>query len=109
VSISPVRLRMPADSQRTPAVLPTLLAEVTVPEDHYIDPTTSTPFPRTLTSPSGTLQLVGTGVRTVSFLAIKVYAVGFYVDQKALKDIKDGKVPGWKVRRKQFYDLGKAS
>lgn len=28
---------------------------------------------------------MGTGVRTVSFLSIKVYAVGFYVDEKTLE------------------------
>ena len=55
-------------------------------KSHYLDPTTQTPFPSSIISPKGrTLKLVGTGVRTVSFLSIKVYAVGFYVDQQTLE------------------------
>lgn len=46
----------------------------------------------------GTLQLVGSGVRVVSFLAIRVYAVGFYADVRALQEIREGKIEGWKVR-----------
>lgn len=62
----------------------------------YVDPTTSTPFPVSMTSPTGaTLTLVGTGVRTVSFLSIKVYAVALYVDERSMKDVKDGKIMGW--------------
>lgn len=51
-----------------------------------MDPSTQTPFPTTLLSPTGAvLKLQGTGVRTVSFLSIKVYAVGFYCDERTLK------------------------
>ncbi|KAM0793265.1 hypothetical protein ACM66B_000727 [Microbotryomycetes sp. NB124-2] len=51
----------------------------------YIDPTSKTPFPTHLQSPTGKrLVLVGTGVRTVSFLAIKVYAGAVYVEEHAL-------------------------
>jgi hypothetical protein len=39
----------------------------------------------------------GTTVRTVSFLSIKVYAVGFYVDERSMKEIAEGKLVGWKV------------
>jgi len=49
-----------------------------------IDPATSIEFPTTLTIPSKVplpkFSLVGVGVRTVSFLGIKVYSVGFYAD-----------------------------
>ncbi|KAM6494013.1 Chalcone isomerase, partial [Amanita muscaria] len=49
-----------------------------------VDPATSIAFPKTLTIPAKTklptLSLVGVGVRTVSFLRIKVYSVGFYAD-----------------------------
>ncbi|GAA5835247.1 hypothetical protein JCM11251_006658 [Rhodosporidiobolus azoricus] len=64
---------------------------------HYIDPTTKTPFPHTLSSPQdGTrLRLVGTGVRTVSILSIKVYAVAFYVSERELEQAKAGKIAGW--------------
>lgn len=49
---------------------------------HYSeDPATDVVFPTTLELP-GTpkLSLLGLGVRTVSFLGIKVYSVGFYAD-----------------------------
>lgn len=65
--------------------------------EKYLDPTTKTPFPRQLESPSGTLKLMGTGVRVVSFFAVQVYTVGFYVDEKVLKEIKEGKIQGWEV------------
>lgn len=49
-----------------------------------VDPATSIEFPATLRIPSNitipTMTLVGLGVRTVSFLGIKVYSVGFYAD-----------------------------
>jgi hypothetical protein len=49
-----------------------------------VDPATSITFPKTMRIPSNIgippLTLVGVGVRTVSFLGIKVYSVGFYVD-----------------------------
>lgn len=45
------------------------------------DPATDVEFPKTLKLP-GTpeLTLLGLGVRTVSFLGIRVYSVGFYAD-----------------------------
>jgi hypothetical protein len=48
---------------------------------HSEDPATDVVFPTTLELP-GTpkLSLLGLGVRTVSFLRIKVYSVGFYAD-----------------------------
>ncbi|KZP00935.1 hypothetical protein CALVIDRAFT_217563 [Calocera viscosa TUFC12733] len=43
-------------------------------------------FPQTLPHPSGaTLTLVGKGIRTVTFLRIKVYDVGLYVDLSATR------------------------
>ncbi|GAA5976783.1 hypothetical protein JCM11641_000870 [Rhodosporidiobolus odoratus] len=82
-----------------PELLPalTLLHADAPPSTHtYVDPTTSTPFPSTLVSPDGTtLRLAGTGVRTVSFLSIRVYAVGFYVSQKEFELAKAGKIAGW--------------
>ncbi|GAA5846559.1 hypothetical protein JCM5353_005354 [Sporobolomyces roseus] len=77
--------------------LPVVHADAPPPAGTYLDPTTKTPFPSTLTSPEGVkLELVGTGVRTVSFLSIKVYAVGFYVSKKELEQAKGGKLEGWK-------------
>ncbi|SCV67131.1 BQ2448_5777 [Microbotryum intermedium] len=64
----------------------------------YKDPTTSTVFPRYIESShnSGTrLKLVGTGVRTVSFLNVQVYTAAFYVDDKVLQRL--AQIPGgWK-------------
>ena len=49
-----------------------------------VDPATSIAFPNQLRiqskTPLPTLTLVGVGVRTVSFIGIKVYSVGFYAD-----------------------------
>lgn len=39
------------------------------------------------------LALVGLGVRTVSFLKMKVYSAGFYVDDYTLKRLKS--LPIW--------------
>lgn len=53
-------------------------------EEFEIDPGTSIAFPKTLQIPSKfplpKLSLVGVGTRTVSFLGLKVYSVGFYAD-----------------------------
>ncbi|TFK23085.1 hypothetical protein FA15DRAFT_688054 [Coprinopsis marcescibilis] len=52
--------------------------------DRITDPATSIEFPKAISVQAKTkippLQLVGLGVRTVSFLGIKVYSVGFYAD-----------------------------
>jgi len=49
-----------------------------------VDTATNIQFPKTITVPATVkippLSLVGVGVRTVSFLGIKVYSVGFYAD-----------------------------
>ncbi|ORY75626.1 chalcone-flavanone isomerase-domain-containing protein [Leucosporidium creatinivorum] len=77
-----------------PAVIPEAHAESEPSLNYYIDPNTSTPFPTSITSPDGVkLALVGTGVRTVSFLGIKVYAGGFYVEEAVLKNLS--KVEGF--------------
>lgn len=76
------------------AVLPVAHAEEPASQDTYLDPTSSIPFPVTITTPSGKkLKLVGTGVRTVSFLGIKVYTGGFYVDEATLARLSS--IPGF--------------
>lgn len=49
-----------------------------------VDPSTSITFPKTMRIPSRVpipdLSLIGVGVRTVSFLRVKVYSVAFYAD-----------------------------
>ncbi|KAF8559343.1 hypothetical protein OG21DRAFT_1503250 [Imleria badia] len=57
--------------------------------DVVVDPATSVEFPKQLRVPSKfpqlPLSLLGVGVRTVSFLGINVYSVGFYADLTKLK------------------------
>ncbi|KAF8213421.1 chalcone-flavanone isomerase-domain-containing protein [Mycena galopus ATCC 62051] len=52
--------------------------------DSVVDPDSGITFPRTIRVPgqfkSGPLELIGLGVRTVSFLGIQVYSIGFYAD-----------------------------
>lgn len=69
-----------------------LLAKVTP-----VDTDTSIPFPLRLqlTAHVPPLSLVGLGVRKVSFLRVKVYSVGFYVDERALAQLDH--VPGFAV------------
>ncbi|KAA1468530.1 hypothetical protein DENSPDRAFT_472012 [Dentipellis sp. KUC8613] len=59
-------------------------APVTIEEEVFVDKATDISFPTTLRIPSKTplptYTLLGAGVRTVSFLGIKVYSVGFYAD-----------------------------
>ncbi|KAL4071668.1 chalcone-flavanone isomerase-domain-containing protein [Scleroderma yunnanense] len=68
--------------QHTPTIH--LDAAAAAVEDTESDPATSITFPKTLRIPSKfplpTFTLVGVGVRTVSFLGLKVYSVGFYAD-----------------------------
>ncbi|KAK9894287.1 hypothetical protein P389DRAFT_105518 [Cystobasidium minutum MCA 4210] len=57
----------------------------------HLDPDTSIPFPATIKpieSSSGDLKLIGLGVRTVSFLRVKVYSAGAYFLEKALDGLK---------------------
>lgn len=75
--------------------------------EQYVDPSTGIPFARLLRSPLAPhsalisaqgplLELVGTGVRTVSFLGIRVYTVGFYVEKRQLDLIRQGRAShGW--------------
>ncbi|GJE87738.1 chalcone isomerase-like protein [Phanerochaete sordida] len=52
--------------------------------DETIDPASGIAFPNTLKiqskAPLPTYELIGAGVRTVSFLGIRVYSIGFYAD-----------------------------
>lgn len=79
-----------------------LLAEAALPGPStqvFVDPTTSTPFPHRLVAPDGKthLRLVGTGVRTVSFLNIRVYTAAFYVSEPELDAALAGKLAGWEA------------
>merc|ERR1712093_900000 len=56
----------------------------------HLDPDTSMAFPASLSTPntSGALELVGLGVRVVSFLRVQVYSVGAYFSPLALNKVK---------------------
>ena len=83
-------------SPSSPVAAQPLYADAPPPVGVHLDPTTKTPFPTRLTSPDGTpLRLVGTGVRTVSFLAVKVYAVAFYASERELDLARKGQLAGW--------------
>ncbi|WWD06472.1 hypothetical protein V865_004562 [Kwoniella europaea PYCC6329] len=62
-----------------------------------VDPDTNIQFPldlsSTLSTPSPILSLVGLGVRKVSFLRVKVYSAGFYLDEVAIQDLHN--IQGW--------------
>ena len=63
--------------------------EICQPCPTLVDPATSVEFPKQLRVPSKfplpPHSLLGVGVRTVSFLGIHVYSVGFYADLTAPK------------------------
>jgi len=63
------------------------------------DPETSTPFPLSLNllTPTPPLTLIGLGVRKVSFLRVKVYSAGFYLEESALRGLDN--IEGWHVRQ----------
>ncbi|KAK1922431.1 chalcone-flavanone isomerase-domain-containing protein [Papiliotrema laurentii] len=60
-----------------------------------LDPSTEIVFPLHLdpATPGPLLRLVGLGVRTVSFLRVKVYSVGFYLEEAQTRYLKE--IPGW--------------
>jgi len=68
-----------------------------------VDPATFIAFPTTLRLPSKVplpnFTLIGVGVRTVSFLGIKVYSVGFYADLEN----PNLKVSGFRLGRPEHY------
>ncbi|UZJ52617.1 hypothetical protein CBS101457_001937 [Exobasidium rhododendri] len=76
-----------------------------------VDASTSQSFPIILPTPTTTLpttcnelRLIGLGVRTVSFLRVKVYVAGLYVDSNALKRLEN--IEGWKGYEKDWMMKG---
>ena len=67
-----------------------------------VDTDTDTPFPLALSilTPTPALTLVGLGVRKVSFLRVKVYSAGFYLEDSVLGKLDS--VEGWHVSRTLF-------
>lgn len=66
-----------------------------------LDPSTGQPLPVSISVPqdvfsngSEELRLIGLGVRTVTFLSVRVYVAGLYVDAKAIDALKSS--PDWK-------------
>ncbi|KAJ9124217.1 hypothetical protein QFC22_001015 [Naganishia vaughanmartiniae] len=114
-SILPERLTVYADSERTSPILDLSNAK----DAFVVDPATSISFPQTLKSlalPGSSLSLVGLGVRTVSFLRVKVYSAGFYLEDSALqslrnqaewKHLRDGFTRALLARQKRAVQEGK--
>jgi hypothetical protein len=48
-----------------------------------------------LDAPTASMTLVGLGVRTVSFLSVRVYSAGFYIEEEMIKSLHH--IPGWNV------------
>ena len=57
-----------------------MVAAVALQSSEFTEPNTQVKFPIELQAPSGAQALAGTGVRTRTFLKVKVYAFGLYVD-----------------------------
>lgn len=92
----PLHIALTPPRSDPPLAAQPLHADAPPPTGVHLDPTTKTPFPSRLTSPNGVpLRLVGTGVRTVSFLSVKVYAVAFYVSEHEFALAQQGKIAGW--------------
>ncbi|GHJ88387.1 hypothetical protein NliqN6_4789 [Naganishia liquefaciens] len=86
------RLNVYADSQQKTPVI----SHLDVKDGFVVDPSTSINFPQTLVPlslPNSPLPLVGLGVRTVSFLRVKVYSAGFYLEETALRSLRSQ--PEW--------------
>lgn len=79
-----------------------------------LDPATGQPFPITISVPqdvfsngSQELRLIGLGVRTVTFLSVRVYVAGLYVDDKAFDVLKN--LPDWKGFEASWMSNNKAN
>ncbi|KAG5356074.1 Altered inheritance of mitochondria protein 18 [Yarrowia sp. B02] len=61
-----------------------------VPASDSVQPPTSTPpFPSTLSADGKTWSLLGCGVRRVSFLGFDVYAIGLYMPENQKRDVRE--------------------
>ncbi|KAG0141916.1 hypothetical protein CROQUDRAFT_663169 [Cronartium quercuum f. sp. fusiforme G11] len=78
------------------------LIELPKPDHTFVlDPSTQISFPTEICLSESCsnddekkrLRLIGVGVRTISFLGIKVYSIGFYVDESLLRALRV--IPGW--------------
>ncbi|EGG09289.1 uncharacterized protein MELLADRAFT_96331 [Melampsora larici-populina 98AG31] len=86
--------RKPSSSKEP---LPPLIELSNLDDIPMIDPDTQIEFSKKLESNENNgqepLRLIGLGVRTVSFLGVRVYSAGFYVDPRVLRALRV--VPGW--------------
>ncbi|KAJ9112428.1 hypothetical protein QFC20_002216 [Naganishia adeliensis] len=114
---APERLTVYADSEQ-----PSRILDATNVKDAFVvDSATSINFPQTLRPlalSNTALSLVGLGVRTVSFLRVKVYSAGFYLEESALaalngqsdwKHLRDGFTRALLARQKKAVKDGKLS
>ena len=88
-STPPYQAEAPSTTPAFPSTPPTTY---TKPSDHTNLITSGTsnvpPFPVTTHLEDGDYQLLGLGIRTVSFLSIEVYVVGFYVHTSDLAAVQ---------------------
>lgn len=109
-SSSPLLLEQPASGK--PGQLPNLSSGTEV----VVDPDTKQELPLYLSNtasslPAGTgrLKLVGLGVRTVSFLRVRVYVAALYVDENKLSALAAGSSEvTLEERARQLVDSGAA-
>lgn len=77
--------------------LPALIELSNLDDNPIIDPDTQISFSKKLEIEENNgqepLRLIGLGVRTVSFLGVRVYSAGFYADPRVLRALRV--VPGW--------------
>ena len=78
-----------------------LVAALAAQSPEVAEPNTQVKFPTELQTPSGPPLLGGTGVRTRTFLKVKVYAFGLYVDAAGARTA----LAAW--RGKSAADLGR--
>jgi len=78
-----------------------LVAALVVQSSDVAEPNTQVKFPTELQAPPGPQMLAGTGVRTRTFLKVKVYAFGLYVDGAGARTA----LAAW--RGKNAADLGR--
>ncbi|KAI8452801.1 chalcone-flavanone isomerase-domain-containing protein [Phakopsora pachyrhizi] len=103
------RRRVKVSNEEVPPVIDLDEAQ----RDPVLDPSTQIGFPSQLESDliktNEPLRLIGLGVRTVSFLSVKVYVAGFYADPRVLRALRV--VPGWDIEltRDAFLPVKKES
>lgn len=90
ISISQNKRKLHLEASQVPSSVQTKETE-----EFRLDPATGQAFPLSISVPqdvfssgSDQLRLIGLGVRTVTFLSVRVYVAGLYMDAKAIDVLK---------------------